>query len=150
ALAPGGRYRQAQVREGQVFVRWYLPLADTERHVLSPTAASRADDAVAKEFNQRGIAGHLESWGLRVPKVCDCALRFAPTQVSVALARVAIALERHRLVHRDYPDTLAALSPQFIDRVPPDLINGQSLHYRREKDQRFILYSVGWNEADDG
>lgn len=41
-----------------------------------------------------------------------------------------------------YPETLAAL--------PHDLITGQPLKYRRTDDVRFLLYSVGWNEADDG
>jgi hypothetical protein len=34
--------------------------------------------------------------------------------------------------------------------VPHDVINGQPLHYRRTDDGRFELYSVGWNETDDG
>ena len=27
---------------------------------------------------------------------------------------------------------------------------GRSLKYRRTNDKRFLLYSVGWNETDDG
>jgi hypothetical protein len=34
--------------------------------------------------------------------------------------------------------------------VPHDVINGQPLHYRRTEAGQFILYSVGWNEQDDG
>ena len=34
--------------------------------------------------------------------------------------------------------------------LPHDIINGQPLKYRRTADGRFILYSVGWNEKDDG
>jgi hypothetical protein len=40
--------------------------------------------------------------------------------------------------------------PQFIAAVPHDVIGGKPLKYRREPDGRFILYSVGWNETDDG
>ena len=69
---------------------------------------------------------------------------------SVDLARVAIALERYRLAHGEYPESLDALSPQFIDKLPHDIINGQPLHYRRTSDGQFVLYSVGWNETDDG
>jgi hypothetical protein len=49
---------------------------------------------------------------------------------------------------------------KFIDKVPHDIINGQPLHYRRTDDPppqgsgaaggRFVIYSVGWNEKDDG
>ena len=68
----------------------------------------------------------------------------------VDLARVAIALERYRLAHGEFPDSLDALAPQFIAKVPHDVIGGQPLKYRRTSDGQFVLYSVGWNETDDG
>ncbi|HUZ06052.1 MAG TPA: hypothetical protein VMV89_01045, partial [Candidatus Paceibacterota bacterium] len=76
--------------------------------------------------------------------------KFAYAQSSVDLARVAIALERYRLAHGGYPDSLDALSPQFMEKIPHDVIGGQPLHYRRTNDGQFVLYSVGWNETDDG
>ena len=77
--------------------------------------------------------------------------RFAYAQTSVDLARVAIALERrYRLAHDEYPEALDTLLPQFMEKLPHDIINGQPLHYRRTSDGQFVLYSVGWNETDDG
>jgi hypothetical protein len=52
--------------------------------------------------------------------------------------------------YNEYPVTLASLVPQFLAQVPRDLIGGQPLHYRRSDDGKFLLYSVGWNEKDDG
>ena len=49
-----------------------------------------------------------------------------------------------------YPETLDGLAPRFIAQLPHDIINGQPLHYRRTEDGKFLLYSVGWNETDDG
>ena len=66
------------------------------------------------------------------------------------LARTAIALERYRLAHGEFPESLDALAPQFIAKVPHDVIGGQPLKYRRTADGQFVLYSVGWNETDDG
>jgi len=73
---------------------------------------------------------------------------------------VACALERCWLADGQYPESLEALVPRFIDQLPPDVINSQPLHYRRTEDprsqssgaasSRFVLYSVGWNETDDG
>ncbi len=57
--------------------------------------------------------------------------KFAYAQSSVDLARTAIALERYRLAHGDYPESLDALAPQFIEKVPHDVIGGGPLHYRR-------------------
>ena len=75
---------------------------------------------------------------------------FAYAQASVDLARMAIALERYRLAHGEYPESLDALAPQFMEKVPHDVIGGRPLHYRRTDDGQFVLYSVGWNETDDG
>ena len=75
--------------------------------------------------------------------------KFALAQSAVNLVRTACALERHRLANGKYPETLDALAPQFIAKVPRDPISGQPLHYRAV-DGQFVLYSVGWNEKDDG
>jgi hypothetical protein len=40
--------------------------------------------------------------------------------------------------------------PQFIAQIPHDIINGEPLHYRRTDEGQFVLYSVSWNETDDG
>jgi hypothetical protein len=45
---------------------------------------------------------------------------------------------------------LDALVPQFIEKLPHDIIGGQPLHYRLMDDEKFLPYSVGWNEKDDG
>ena len=65
------------------------------------------------------------------------------------LARTAIALERCRLAQGAFPESLDALAPQFIAKVPHDVIGGKPLKYRREADGCFVLYSIGWNEKDD-
>ena len=71
-------------------------------------------------------------------------------QASVDMARMACALERYRLAHGEYPEKLDALEPQFIDKLPHDIINDQPLHYRRTDNGQFLLYSVGLNKKDDG
>ncbi len=37
-----------------------------------------------------------------------------------------------------------------MEKIPHDIIGGQPLHYRQTADGQFVLYSVGWNEKDDG
>jgi hypothetical protein len=49
-----------------------------------------------------------------------------------------------------YPEGLDTLAPQFIAKVPHDPIGDQPLHYRTTDDGQLVLYSVGWNEKDDG
>ena len=43
-------------------------------------------------------------------------------------AQIACALERYRLAHGEYPETLDALVPQFIEKVPHDIIGGGAAH----------------------
>ena len=76
--------------------------------------------------------------------------RIVYVQELVDLARVACALERHRLALGEFPETLDALSPRFIGTIPHDIIGGQPLHYRRADNGSYVLYSVGWNGKDDG
>ncbi len=64
--------------------------------------------------------------------------------------QIACALERYRLAEGIYPANLDALVPSFIEKLPLDLVNGRSLIYHRTEDGGFQLYSVGWNESDDG
>ncbi|HEX5400608.1 MAG TPA: hypothetical protein VFY06_16295, partial [Verrucomicrobiae bacterium] len=74
----------------------------------------------------------------------------AHNQTMVNEAQIACALERYRLANGAYPASLDALAPQFIEKVPHDIIGGKPLIYRRTVDGKFVLYSVGWNETDDG
>ena len=71
-------------------------------------------------------------------------------QTGVNLARIACGLERCRLARGRFPESLEALAPDFLDKLPHDIINGGPLKYRLVSDGHFILYSVGWNQKDDG
>ncbi|HEY0257762.1 MAG TPA: hypothetical protein VGC39_09995, partial [Candidatus Methylacidiphilales bacterium] len=59
-------------------------------------------------------------------------------------------LERYRLAHGSYPESLDALAPAYASEIPHDIFNGEPYHYHANSDGTFILYSVGWNEKDDG
>jgi hypothetical protein len=85
-----------------------------------------------------------------MPALSRLSEKFARGQAGIDLARVACALERFRLAHGAYPEKLDALTPQFLARLPHDVINGQPIHYRRTDNGQVILYGVGWNETDDG
>jgi len=41
------------------------------------------------------------------------------------------------------------LIPNYLAKLPHDIVNGRPLRYRIIEDGQFVLYSVGWNEADD-
>jgi hypothetical protein len=73
----------------------------------------------------------------------------ALAQTGVHQALIACALERYRLDKNQFPAALEDLVSQGLVNIPPDVITGQPMRYRRTSDGRFVLYSVGWNEKDD-
>jgi len=147
-LIPTGWFYQNQFRCARVMVEFYIPVADVRQGTFSPNLARRGDGAVKSETKSVSPFNILER--MLLPALGAAAKKFAYAQASVDLARTAIALERYRLAHGGYPESLDALAPQFIAKVPHDVIGGQPLKYRREANDQFVLYSVGWNETDDG
>jgi tetratricopeptide (TPR) repeat protein len=147
-LIPSGWFYQNQFRCSRFMVQQYLPLADLEHRIISPASLRHANAALDLEFRHVSAYNRLEAMFL--PAFGGAVKKFAYAQTSVDLARVAIALERYRLAHGGYPESLDALAPQFIAQIPHDIINGQPLKNRRMSNGQFVLYSVGWNEADDG
>ena len=127
---------------------YYLPVADVDQRVVRPGAVQRAEASLEAEVKRANLFNLAER--LFLPALGGAVKRFAFGQESVDLARVAVALERYRLAHDEYPESLDMLTPQFMKQIPHDIINGQPLHYRRTSDGQFMLYSVGWNETDDG
>ena len=64
-------------------------------------------------------------------------------------ARVALAVERFRLRHAEWPESLDVLVPDLLAAVPTDPFDGQPLRYKLT-DEKVTIYSVGENQRDDG
>jgi hypothetical protein len=146
-LIPSGWFYQNQLRCARPIEELLLPVADVEQQTISPSKAKAADAAVTAQTRRHSLFNAGER--MLLPALGSVSKRFAYGQASADMARVAIALERYRLAHGQYPDALDALAPQFLEKVPHDVTNGQPLQYRRTDDGQFVLYSVGWNETDD-
>jgi hypothetical protein len=147
-LIPTGWFYQNQFRCARMMVEYYIPVADVSQGTFSPDLARHVYAVVSAETKSATPYNLLER--LMLPALGASAKKFAYAQASVDLARTAIALERYRLAHAEFPESLDALAPQFIAQVPHDVIGGGPLKYRRTTDGQFVLYSVGWNETDDG
>jgi len=85
-----------------------------------------------------------------VPNYTRAITTFAFNQAKADEAQIVCALERYRSARGSYPETLEALVPQYIEKLPHDIIGGQALKYHRTNDGRFLLYSIGANGVDDG
>ena len=74
-------------------------------------------------------------------------------QTLLALAQVAIALERFEQLNKRYPENLEVLVPKFLLEVPPDPWAkeiGDPLHYVVRPGGRPAVWSVGSDHNNDG
>ncbi len=149
-IVPKGWIYQTQVVICRQFDDYILSAVDVKTRTVLP---KRAEAFLTAKREAKGpfsaLAEYMmmfEAFGDELPFPC----KFAHGQTQIDLARVACGLERYRLAHGQYPEALDALAPQFITKLPHDLINGQPLKYRRTDDGSFVLYSIGWNEKDNG
>jgi hypothetical protein len=122
-------------------------IGDTAKHLVLPEIAQRD----RKEIDARSKwSPYSFLRNIANPNFTKAWQTTAHNQTLVDQAQIACALERYRLACGEYPGTLAALASQYIEKVPHDIIGGQPLHYRRSPDGTILLYSIGWNEKDDG
>jgi hypothetical protein len=147
-LTPNAFFYQTELAFARMHQQFILPLVDQTNRIIAPAALRHAQAAV--QIQMKHYSPYKIQALMVFPAISKAVMKFATIQAQMDLARVACALERHRLAHGEYPETLDALAPQFIEKLPHDIINGQPLHYRRSEDGKFVLYSVGWDEKDDG
>jgi hypothetical protein len=148
SFGPSGWLDQNELNLCRLYMEWYLPIVDENAEIISPEKVRAAAAALGQVVKHQTPENVFET--LFVPGLGSASVKIAHAQSSANMARVAIALERYRLAHAEFPESLDALAPQFMEKIPHDIINGQPLHYRRTDDGQFVLYSVGWNETDDG
>ncbi len=74
--------------------------------------------------------------------------RHMMSQNYIDLMRARLQIERYRLRHGDWPDTLNDLVPEFADAVPLDVWDNTPLIYHRQG-AGFRLYALGRDRDDD-
>jgi hypothetical protein len=73
---------------------------------------------------------------------------YAQSIVNEAIA--ACALERYRIEHNTYPDTLEAANHAGETSIPLDIISGNPMGYRKTADGRYALWCVSFDGNDHG
>ena len=146
-------YHFEQISIHRAFHDMVFPRYDLAAREINPSV-NHSMDLAFKEFSDgnrvRLVDQHSLFAKVMLPVFSQEPQNTAFAQSEVDMAMLACALERYRLAEGRYPEELAALVPRFVAVLPHDIINGQPLKYRRTDNGRFILYSVGWNETDDG
>jgi hypothetical protein len=84
-----------------------------------------------------------------IPAVVKVAQGFHRTEAERRCAISALAVERYRLAHKSWPDSLGQMVPGFLPKVPTDAYDRQPLRFRRLEDG-VVIYSVGPDGKDNG
>jgi hypothetical protein len=138
---------RASVYENQILINTieqekFLTIMDEKEGTVNVAHATAAGKAV--EELEATPSTFLAK--VMMPVYTSLANKFSRVQTYVNEAAIACEIERYRLAHGSLPQSLDALQ---MPGLPHDIINGQPLHYRVTGDD-YLLYSVGWNETDDG
>ena len=149
-FAPRGWLELEQVNYHRLFQPLFGICDVSERRVF-PGRAHQIQQETERTLTQPGAFWqHRLFAGAMIPAVVNGAQRFAYSQTLADQIVTMGALERCRAKTGGYPETLDLLTPEFLKKIPHDVCDGKPLRYRRKSENAFVLYSVGWNESDDG
>lgn len=151
SLFPSGWLDLESVNANQWFDEMLAAL-DAAGNRINPELSDRAQQHFDRSTSSgsSGIFRHELMSRALLPGIADLLRKVSHAQDSVELARVACALERFRQVDGHYPASLNELVPRYLAGLPTDVLTGEPFRYRRSTDDHIVLYSVGWNEKDDG
>jgi hypothetical protein len=154
-MAPRGWYDLEKLSYCRLFQMQLNGAFDVEKKQVFPRRIEANTNALAEAFAGRGpvttiCTRHQLLAVILLPALHNVPRRAAAVQTTADEAAIACAIERYRRANGQYPDTLKELVPQFISRLPNDVISGEPYKYYRTNDGRFLLYSVGWNQTNDG
>lgn len=151
-IAPRGWYYLEQRNYCRLFDNQSAGTFDPGKKLVYPATIKRNVGELDRELagaRLERVVSHRVLATLLLPALGNVARRTATAQTAVDQAVIACTLERFRLAEGQLPDNLSALS-KYIPQLPHDLVDGRPYKYRRTGQGQYLLYSVGWNERDDG
>ncbi len=151
-IAPHGWFRLEQANYCRLFEQQLSGAFDLEKHRVYPARIVVHNDdehlfaLVRQEHPIKTFLQHKWISAMLLPSLGNFIHKASYVETLCNEASTACSLEQYRLSHGEFPDALQKLppSPRLLD-----IITGNPLIYRR-MDHSFVLYSVAWNEKDDG
>lgn len=131
----------------QTHQRW-LDLLEKEPGLLRPHDFENFDSDFALEMQGLSRYRHLLTY-LTAPTLNSVFPKAASLATRARQAGIACAIQEYALSEKALPSSLDQLVPKYLDEIPHDVINGGAMHYRSDG-KEYVLWSVGWNEKDDG
>jgi hypothetical protein len=152
---PGGWYRMEQVNLCKATDIALKGAIDVNARRVWPARLQANSREAAQWLGNPGRGALGKFWrhqivaSMMMFSVDKAAQKISASQVAADQAVIACALEEYRLAKGAYPDALNQLDPKTVSRLPNDVLTGEPYQYKRTG-EGYVLYSVGWNEKDDG
>jgi hypothetical protein len=153
SAVPNGWYDLEKVNYNRFFDQFLLPSIDVANRRISAAVCKHTEKemtAVVSKTRVKLFFQHRTFCSLLVPGTLGVARKTAFGQTAADTAAIACAIERFRLAKGRVPESLEQLAPELMEKLPHDIIDGRPLKYRRTEDGHYVIYSVGWNEEDEG
>jgi len=150
-LIPDGWFDSNAAALARLHFDYYIkPLRDAG--LMELLAKQRELSALVAEQRSQLPYRHLDELlaVITIPAFQNVTYKVVYTQCVVNEAIAACALERYRIEHGSYPDTLEAVNRAGERRIPLDVISGKAMGYRKTGDGRYALWCVGFDGKDDG
>jgi hypothetical protein len=124
-----------------------IEVIDLKQSIVSPEKLQAAHKRMDREYETIKAGNFIAS--IAYNGFEKAWRNVAQNQTAINEALIGCALERYRLAQGKFPDRLDVLAPDFLAKIPHDVINGEPLKYRLTDDGQYLLYSVAWNGKDD-
>jgi hypothetical protein len=142
---PQGWFYQNMLKISELHQNYSLAAVDERARRVFPVTSAKLD----RLLEDMPPTPYTIFAKVLMPAMGNATRKSARMQFAVDAGRVACALERFRLANGNLPETLDALVPRYLDKIPPDVMDGKPLRYRRQSDGGYLIYSIGWNKSDD-
>lgn len=143
---PSGWVSQTKLSVARMYERYIFGAFDPDQRQVDIPLIHQYELEVESDLSKTGPYTMMAR--MLYPAIGKSGLKVANAQMALNLARIAVALERHRLAHGSHPEALNALVPAYLESIPLDL-DRQPLRYQLQPDGSFILYSIGVDLKDD-
>jgi hypothetical protein len=111
--------------------------------------AEQVEAEKSYERDMRGLGREATFVRMLAPAVQNVGRAIRRKSATVRILMTLAAVERYRLSRGKWPESLAALKPEFLKEVPTDPFDGKPLRYKKLPDG-VLVYSVGEDGVDDG
>ncbi len=117
----------------------------SERSPLPITRNLRVKSLAGLAFDRNYVGEHIY-WEL-TRGMAKLELKVRKHSNEVAFCQLMLALRAYKLKNGELPESLDALVPEYLRKIPKDAFDGRPLRYSRAKK---LIYSVGLDLKDSG